>query len=539
MSKYYSVVTNVGKKKIARAIVTGEKVHIVEMAIGDGDGDFYNPEESMTKLKNEMWRGEVSYYNVPEGDEKRITIGAVVPANIGGFVIREIGVLDEEGALIAICNTPDTEKASDTDGIINQMDIAVDIIAVDRETISVEIDPNITTATKEDVSKVDEKIKAHIGNKNNPHEVTKEQIELGNVDNTSDENKPISKAQQQALNVLNLQILQSASNHPLTDALLINLVDPQGNANRPAILSKETATGDYPQKCVWGVREVFWHSRRNVAIKITGITEEGDTRVWSNSFVDGLGWTGWQEPITALATHKSGGDHDGRYYTETEVDSKIENLNVRVESCLKSVGDGKAIVAAAITAQGVATATDAAFSVMGANITTAGNARYNTGYSAGVTAADNRANPASNNYKAGYNAGVAAADNRANTSSVNYKTGYNAGVTKGQNDVKNNPGGYGLYTKSQYDANYDKGYKAGVAAGKEGRYVVKTGSFSVSPGSNEARNYQINTGLTTTKAVYFMSDSNDFSVVKISNTECRVWARFGGSAKISWVAYGS
>lgn len=51
-----------------------------------------------------------------------------------------------------------------------------------------------------DINAVQTNLETHINNKSNPHEVTKDQVGLGNVDNTSDANKPISNATQTALN---------------------------------------------------------------------------------------------------------------------------------------------------------------------------------------------------------------------------------------------------------------------------------------------------------------------------------------------------
>ncbi len=106
----------------------------------------------------------------------------------------------------------------------------------------------------------------------------------------------------------------------------------------------------------------------------------------------------------------------------------------------KSVSDGKAKVAGAITAQGVSTAADATFDTMAANITAAGTARYNAGRTQGrkdVTSSPNTYNLYTKaQYDANYSKGVTAADNRANPNSVNYKTGYNAGYAAGQNAVK-------------------------------------------------------------------------------------------------------
>lgn len=86
-----------------------------------------------------------------------------------------------------------------------------------------------------------------------------------------------------------------------------------------------------------------------------------------------------QQLDTAATAHKSSDDHDGRYYTEAEIDGKLGDINTKVESCLKSVGDGKTAVASAITAQGVNTATDAEFSVMAANIGVAAETKYKEG----------------------------------------------------------------------------------------------------------------------------------------------------------------
>ena len=105
------------------------------------------------------------------------------------------------------------------------------------------------------------------------------------------------------------------------------------------------------------------------------------------------------------------------------VTGAIVAQNTEMTALKKSVSDGKASVAAAITDQGVPTAADAEFATMAANIPVLCVNKVNEG----ITAADARANPSSANYQAGHNAGVAAADARANPSSANYQAGYAAG----------------------------------------------------------------------------------------------------------------
>lgn len=94
---------------------------------------------------------------------------------------------------------------------------------------------------------------------------------------------------------------------------------------------------------------------------------------------------------------------------------------------------------------------------------------YNSGYNAGMTAADARVNVNSANYKAGYNAGVTAADNRVNTASANYKGGYNAGVAAA--DARTNVN----------SANYKAGYNAGLAAGKK----LNSANFTVTASADK------------------------------------------------------
>lgn len=78
--------------------------------------------------------------------------------------------------------------------------------------------------------------------------------------------------------------------------------------------------------------------------------------------------------------------HDSRYYTEDEIDSKLEDLSSDIEKAKKSCSDGKSAVASAITAQGVSTSADATFATMATNIETVGTNKYNAGYNAGYEA---------------------------------------------------------------------------------------------------------------------------------------------------------
>ena len=107
---YGTLVTDCGIQLIAAAVMEGKKINITDLAVGDGGGSYYKPNSTMTALKGEKWRGKVNRVEINEKSPNMIDVVAVIPSDVGGWTIREMGVLDETETLIAVCNTPDTEK---------------------------------------------------------------------------------------------------------------------------------------------------------------------------------------------------------------------------------------------------------------------------------------------------------------------------------------------------------------------------------------------------------------------------------------------
>lgn len=138
-AKYGTIITAVGKSKIAAALLTGTKLDFVYVAVGDGGGSYYTPSAEQTALKNERWRGKTEYSRINELNRKMIDVKAIVPAEIGGFWVREIGLFDAEGDMIAICNTPDAEKVAVADGASFPMDILLHIVVEDANAVQVSI----------------------------------------------------------------------------------------------------------------------------------------------------------------------------------------------------------------------------------------------------------------------------------------------------------------------------------------------------------------------------------------------------------------
>lgn len=165
MNKYYSVVTDIGTAAIANAVVLGEKVDIVDFAVGDGGGSFYQPVPSTTALKEEKWRGKVSSVEVVSGQssENLLRIIAILPSSVGGFTIREMGAFDTKGQLIAISNTPDMQKVAIAEGVSSELQAVIEIAVSNASVINWTVDPNVIIASKRDLQRHDEAETAHGG----------------------------------------------------------------------------------------------------------------------------------------------------------------------------------------------------------------------------------------------------------------------------------------------------------------------------------------------------------------------------------------
>lgn len=159
--KYGTLVTNVGTYLITNATMNGEKVRISQFAVGDGGGDYYQPTELMTELKNEVWRGAVGSAKINEVSPNMIDVVTVVPSNVGGFTIREMAVFDEENNMIAICNTAAAEKVVISSGEVSEMKLTMHITVSNTAAIEFLIDPTVIVATKQDLENHNNSPTAH------------------------------------------------------------------------------------------------------------------------------------------------------------------------------------------------------------------------------------------------------------------------------------------------------------------------------------------------------------------------------------------
>lgn len=149
MSDYYTIFTNIGVAKMANALALGQSVVLTHFAVGDGgvDGD-YNPTAAQTELKNETFRAAVNAINVDANNPSWLVVEAVIPANQGGWYVREAGLFDQDGDMIAIIRYPETFKPVLESGVGKDLYLRVILEHRNTELVELKIDPAIVLATR-------------------------------------------------------------------------------------------------------------------------------------------------------------------------------------------------------------------------------------------------------------------------------------------------------------------------------------------------------------------------------------------------------
>ncbi len=147
--KYFAIITDVGQSKIAEAVAGGQKLNVTTFLVGDGNGEYYVPTSDMTAIKNEVWRGTISKADVVQDAQKILRITTVIPAEVSGFIVREIALLDETEELVAIGNTPDLPKVRLEDGASTELKLTMRLAVKNTEALSFTIDPHTVIMTKD------------------------------------------------------------------------------------------------------------------------------------------------------------------------------------------------------------------------------------------------------------------------------------------------------------------------------------------------------------------------------------------------------
>lgn len=150
--QYYGIATNTGLALLANAALLGNKVNVTQFAVGDANGVPYYPQPEMTALKHEVWRGNITEIVQSETSPNMLTIHGLIPANIGGWTIAEIGAFDDSGNLVFLWNCAPFPKvvmeSGQSDDVYFNLQVALD----NASSVNISIDPNVVLATKQDVN---------------------------------------------------------------------------------------------------------------------------------------------------------------------------------------------------------------------------------------------------------------------------------------------------------------------------------------------------------------------------------------------------
>lgn len=147
-TKYYALLTNVGAAKLANATALGEQVEITQMAVGDGNGALPTPNPAQTALVHELRRAPLNTLTIDPVNTNQIIAEQVIPEDVGGWWIREIGLYDSDGDMIAVANCAETYKPLLQEGSGRVQVIRVILIVSSTQAVTLKIDPSVVLATR-------------------------------------------------------------------------------------------------------------------------------------------------------------------------------------------------------------------------------------------------------------------------------------------------------------------------------------------------------------------------------------------------------
>ena len=162
---YFAIPTHAGQAKIANAIALGVPLKITQMAVGDGNGQPVTPNPAQTALVREQRRAPLNTLFQDPLNPAQLVAEQIIPENVGGWWIREVGLYDETGTLIAIANSPDTYKPQLSEGSGRTQTIRMVLIVSDTSAVELKIDPSVVLATRK---YVDDVMKAHKESRDHP-----------------------------------------------------------------------------------------------------------------------------------------------------------------------------------------------------------------------------------------------------------------------------------------------------------------------------------------------------------------------------------
>lgn len=160
-AKYFAILTSQGAAKLANATMLGTKLNLTQLAVGDANGTLPTPDPAQTKLINQKRIAPLNLLTVDPDNTSQIIAEQIIPENEGGFWIREIGLYDDDGILIAVANCPETYKPQLQEGSGRTQTIRMILIVSSTSAITLKIDPSVVLATRKYVDDKVIEVKAY------------------------------------------------------------------------------------------------------------------------------------------------------------------------------------------------------------------------------------------------------------------------------------------------------------------------------------------------------------------------------------------
>ena len=186
-TKFKTIITTAGAAKLAAATMPGgKKVNLTAMAVGDGGGVLSEPNASQVKLINEVWRHALNKISQDNKNKNYIVAELVIPPEMGGFWMRELGLYDDAGTLIAVANMAESYKPELAEGSGRAQTCRMVIIVSSIASVELSIDATTVMATQD---YVDDKLAEHERSRNHPDATLKEKgfVQLSNATDSTSE----------------------------------------------------------------------------------------------------------------------------------------------------------------------------------------------------------------------------------------------------------------------------------------------------------------------------------------------------------------
>ncbi|MFM4946209.1 phage tail protein [Aeromonas dhakensis] len=165
MANFFAILTNAGEAKLANATALGIPLKLTSMAVGDGNGQPVTPDPAANKLVNAKRTAPLNALFADPLNASQLVAEQIIPETVGGWWIRELGLFDDAGTLIAVANCPDTYKPLLSEGSGRTQVIRMVLIVSSTSAVELKIDPAVVLATRK---YVDDALAAHKQSRDHP-----------------------------------------------------------------------------------------------------------------------------------------------------------------------------------------------------------------------------------------------------------------------------------------------------------------------------------------------------------------------------------